>query len=475
MRVQSGVAGERLRALHLHSRLAALQRGTASMNLLELVEAQLTDEVLGSLGGALGESRDATRRVLTRGAVPAIVAGLGHAFAGEAGAARLLDLLRAGGHDGGLLGRLPVAVGGGAQTDALVAQGRGLSGQLLGGHEDRVIALLATASGVRRTSAATMLSLALPIVLATLGRPPLPTASALASQLRGARVPLDDLAEPGLAVAMGLSSLAVEPPAAERKPPFWQWLVVPAVTLVVFFSLRSCQHRSEHEAASMPAATSAEVTAPSTPRVMADETLTGPAAPAAAGPNMATPGSESLEAATTSSAATASIATPAPTPAPAPSAAAGPASSPAPAQAVATPTALPTMNSSAAELSAFLADAQQAAPRSFVLRGVSFDPSTPNLKPASLAALDEVARVLVAAPHATAEVRGHTDSSGNAETNRSLSAKRANAVLERLVAQGVARERLVAAGLGATIPIAPNDTIEGRGINRRIELAITAR
>ncbi len=53
------------------------------MNLLELVEAQLTDEVLGSLGGALGESRDAARRVLTRGAVPAIIAGLGQALAAK--------------------------------------------------------------------------------------------------------------------------------------------------------------------------------------------------------------------------------------------------------------------------------------------------------------------------------------------------------------------------------------------------------
>lgn len=456
IRVQSGVPDGRLRALHLHSRLAALQRGTASMNLLELVEAQLTDEVLGSLGGALGESRDATRRVLTRGAVPAIIAGLGRAFAGEAGAARLLDLLRAGGHDGGLLGRLAIAVGGGAQTDALVAQGRGLYGQLLGGHEDGVIALLASASGVRRTSAATMLSLAVPLVLATLGRPPLPVASALEAQLRSARVPLDDLAEPGLAAALGLPNLGAEPPSAERKPPFWQWLVVPAVTLVVFFSLRSCQHRSGIDVANPAPAT--EAAAASVPGAVAEQL---PAGPAAATSNMPAGSNAADDAAGTSPAATASTEAQAQSPDTAP--AAVPSAS------------VPTADSSAAELSVFLADAKQAAPRNFVLRGVSFDPSTANLKPASLAALDEVARVLVAAPQARAEVQGHTDSSGNAETNRALSAKRASAVLERLVAQGVARERLVATGLGATAPIAPNDTLEGRGINRRIELAITAR
>jgi hypothetical protein len=226
------------------------------MNLLELVEAQLTAEVLGNLGGALGESREATRRVLMRGAVPAVVAGLGHAFHGDAGAGRLVELLRAGGHDGGLLARLAAAVGGGAQTDALVAQGRGLLGQLVGGHDEAIIALLAQASGVRRASATTLLSLAVPIVLAVLGRPPQAGAAALATLLRTARTSLDDVAEPGLAKAMGVASLAAEPATSERKPTFWSWLVVPAVTLVVFFTLRSCQHRDASTVAAPAGASS---------------------------------------------------------------------------------------------------------------------------------------------------------------------------------------------------------------------------
>ncbi len=326
-----------------------------------------------------------------------------------------------------------------------------------------MIALLATASGVRRTSAATMLSLAVPLVLATLGRPPLPTAGALATQLRAARAPLDDLAEPGLAAALGVPNLAAEPASAERKPPFWQWLVVPAVTLVVFFSLRSCQHRPETDAANVAA--SAGVAAAPAPGAAVEQATAGPAVPEEVAADRATAADAVAEAVEVAPAA--AMPTAAQTVAPA--------TVPAVAPAVAPSTALRTADSGAAELSAFLADAKQAAPRNFVLRGVNFDPSTANLKPASLAALDDLARVLVAAPQARAEVQGHTDSSGNAETNRALSAKRANAVLERLVAQGVARERLVATGLGATTPIAPNDTIEGRGINRRIELAITAR
>jgi outer membrane protein OmpA-like peptidoglycan-associated protein len=422
------------------------------MNLLELVEAQLTDEVLGSLGAALGESREATRRVLTRGAVPAIVAGLGSVYHGEAGAVRLLELLRAGGHDGTLLQRLVLAGGGGAQTDALVAQGRGLLGQLLHGHEDAVIALLATASGMRRASTATLLSLSVPIVLAVLGRPPRPDGATLAAALRSARARIDDLAEPGLASAMGLTSLAADPANTQRKPAIWSWLVVPAITLGVFFVLRSCQQSSMRNGEPLPEAAHPPAHASAT-------------AAKASRLERATPAA--IAASPTPAVAPASVPTPA-TPPATPPAATAPID-------VAALTRDMTPESTAVEIANFLADPQQPAPHRFVLRGLGFDSSTANLGAASLPLLGEVARVLAAWPLVSAEIQGHTDSSGGAESNRVLSERRAQAVLEKLVTLGVARERLSAAGLGATQPLGPNDTIEGRVMNRRIELLIKGR
>ena len=66
-----------------------------------------------------------------------------------------------------------------------------------------------------------------------------------------------------------------------------------------------------------------------------------------------------------------------------------------------------------------------------------------------------------------AEIGGHTDSTGSAEGNMVLSQARAAAVLQALVARGVARPLLRAQGFGATQPIADNETEEGRTANRR--------
>ncbi|WP_083791056.1 OmpA family protein [Thalassobium sp. R2A62] len=62
---------------------------------------------------------------------------------------------------------------------------------------------------------------------------------------------------------------------------------------------------------------------------------------------------------------------------------------------------------------------------------------------------------------------GHTDSSGSDVTNNALSAARALAVRDALVARGVDAERISAQGYGESEPIATNETEEGRAANRR--------
>jgi OOP family OmpA-OmpF porin len=84
--------------------------------------------------------------------------------------------------------------------------------------------------------------------------------------------------------------------------------------------------------------------------------------------------------------------------------------------------------------------------------------------------LDEAAKILLANPEITGELRGHTDSVGPEEYNMQLSKRRAEAVHEYFVKKGVARERLRAVGYGESSPVASNDTPEGRHLNRRVEL-----
>ncbi|MGD8477700.1 MAG: OmpA family protein, partial [Burkholderiales bacterium] len=70
------------------------------------------------------------------------------------------------------------------------------------------------------------------------------------------------------------------------------------------------------------------------------------------------------------------------------------------------------------------------------------------------------------------EVDGHTDSIGSAESNLVLSERRANTVAEYLVTRGVKRERTIVVGAGEDYPVASNSTVEGRALNRRVELSL---
>src|SRR3546814_13361039 len=73
-------------------------------------------------------------------------------------------------------------------------------------------------------------------------------------------------------------------------------------------------------------------------------------------------------------------------------------------------------------------------------------------------------------PSLELSIEGHTDNTGDAAQNRSLSADRARAVADALVALGVVPGRLQSQGFGQDRPVADNATAEGRAQNRRLEL-----
>jgi outer membrane protein OmpA-like peptidoglycan-associated protein len=105
--------------------------------------------------------------------------------------------------------------------------------------------------------------------------------------------------------------------------------------------------------------------------------------------------------------------------------------------------------------------------------GLKFVVGKAELTSASFATLDKVAAIFKENPTLKAEVRGYTDNQGDAAKNLTLSQERAQAVVNYLVTKaGIASNRLTASGLGATNPIAPNTTEEGRAKNRRVEFAL---
>lgn len=101
---------------------------------------------------------------------------------------------------------------------------------------------------------------------------------------------------------------------------------------------------------------------------------------------------------------------------------------------------------------------------------INFDFDKATLKPDAEPVLAGIVALLQADPALKLTVEGHTDAAGSRDYNRRLSAQRAEAVVKALVGKGVAAARLQSAGLGATRPLAGNDTAEGRARNRRVEL-----
>jgi outer membrane protein OmpA-like peptidoglycan-associated protein len=94
------------------------------------------------------------------------------------------------------------------------------------------------------------------------------------------------------------------------------------------------------------------------------------------------------------------------------------------------------------------------------------------LKSGASANLDRITAFMTEYPKRTAAIEGFTDSMGSDDMNQSLSERRANAVKNYLVAQGVSSARLSASGRGENSPIADNESAAGRQQNRRVEVVI---
>jgi len=107
----------------------------------------------------------------------------------------------------------------------------------------------------------------------------------------------------------------------------------------------------------------------------------------------------------------------------------------------------------------------------WVIQGLRFAFDSYKIDPRYYAELNQVAALLKSAQDVDIRIDGHTDSVGTAAYNQALSERRANAVREYLVSQGVSAARLTTRGFGLTHPAYSNDTDEGRAGNRRTELS----
>lgn len=106
-------------------------------------------------------------------------------------------------------------------------------------------------------------------------------------------------------------------------------------------------------------------------------------------------------------------------------------------------------------------------------RIIEFESGRSTLTPSGQVILDEMSSALKSIGKRTVEIIGHTDGSGNRNSNIALSKARAEAVKAYLVGKGIDSTTLLTEGLGPDHPVAPNTTEDGRRRNRRIEFRIT--
>ncbi len=103
---------------------------------------------------------------------------------------------------------------------------------------------------------------------------------------------------------------------------------------------------------------------------------------------------------------------------------------------------------------------------------VTFAVNSSAIDPRFNATLRDVTAVLQDYDRSLVDVIGHTDSTGGDRINQPLSERRAAAVAQALIDAGVIRERLYVAGASSRNPVASNETVEGRQMNRRVEILI---
>ena len=104
--------------------------------------------------------------------------------------------------------------------------------------------------------------------------------------------------------------------------------------------------------------------------------------------------------------------------------------------------------------------------------GILFTANSNTIQETSKTALRQFAAHLNNHPDTQIRITGHTDNTGRADFNQTLSERRARSVCDYLCEQGVDANRMDYTGRGFSEPVAANNTAEGRELNRRVEIVI---
>lgn len=111
---------------------------------------------------------------------------------------------------------------------------------------------------------------------------------------------------------------------------------------------------------------------------------------------------------------------------------------------------------------------------SIVLKNIFFDYNSSKLLPESYSELNKLVDLFKQFPKLQIEINGHSDNQGSRDYNLKLSTQRAEAVYDYLLNSGISSAQVSFKGYGELMPVASNETEEGRAKNRRTSFKITA-
>ena len=431
-----------------------------SINLLNMVKEVAGDSMIKQASSFLGAEESTTKTAF--GAVlPSLLGSMIEKGSNDEGANSLLNFINTNNHDGSILDKVGDLLGGGTSADGLLNSGAGVLKFLVGEKLGSLTDLISKVSGLKVGNSSSLLKMVSPIIMGVAGRyikTKALDALGLKNMLMGQRENVKNALPSGFSKIMGFSafdnlgdqvsetvakasdevseiSTQAAGSAKSSDSKLMPWLLgILALVALIFLLRKGCSGTSVGDSVDNMAEQVEETAgeAVDVSKQTADDVAEGVGSAADAISDaissISLPNGAEIKA---------------------------------------------RAGSFLDNLVKFVSGGGDDPNRAFTFDNLNFQTGSDQITSESQIQLDNLVSVLNAYENVNIRVAGHTDNTGDAATNKTISEDRSKSVKAYLVNKGIAGSRIEAVGFGQENPIASNDSVEGRAQNRRVEVYVT--